>query len=131
MNWKQELLRVYIERGAVSYGQFSLTGGGKSNFYIDGRLVTTTSKGLNAICRGIVDVLGSEKNLKAEVQLVAPAVSGIAIGAALSLYLDTNFVIDRGRAKEHGTTKRFEGIFEGNRRCIIIDDLITAGTTLI
>ena len=46
------------------------------------------------------------------------------------LELDRDFVIDRGKAKGHGRGRRFEGAFSDGPRCLIIEDLITVGSTL-
>jgi orotate phosphoribosyltransferase len=54
----------------------------------------------------------------------------VPIVTALGMHLDRPFVIDRGKPKGHGTGKRFEGAFEDGTKCLIIEDLITVGSTM-
>lgn len=129
-SWKQDLLDLYVERGALATGRFDLVGGGVTDFYIDGRMVTTSSIGLEIIAQQFVKIIESEHLLHSGDTVVAPALSGVPILVSLSLKLGIPYVIDRGRAKQHGMGKRFEGSFRSSDRCLVIDDLVTAGTTL-
>jgi len=131
MSYKEELIKIYIERGAVLLGNFSLTGGGSSNIYIDGRLVTTYPKSLMLIADEFLRIISSSDEFSDDLNIVVPPVSGISIAAVLSVKLGMPFIIDRGREKEHGTGKRFEGILSNNPACVLVDDLITKGTTLV
>ena len=130
-NWKDILMNCYVSRNALAAGEFKLTGGGTSNFYIDGRLVTTHPQGLMAITQAMRELIEQEKLLPPQANLIAPVLSGIPIVTALSLELGIPFLMDRGAPKKHGHSKRFEGVFTSSKQCLIIDDLITVGTTII
>jgi orotate phosphoribosyltransferase len=130
-NWKRTLIDCYLKRNALATGSFILTGGGTSDFYVDGRLVTTYPPGLRAITEAMVEVIGQNKLLLPNANLVAPVLSGIPIITALALKLDIPFLMDRGSPKKHGHSKRFEGSFTNSQHCLIIDDLITVGTTIV
>lgn len=129
-NWKKILINCYLTRGALASGNFKLTGGGTSDFYIDGRLVTTYPPGLRAITRAIRDLVGNEQLLCPDINLIAPVLSGVPIVTALALELGIPFVLDRGIPKKHGHSKRFEGLFTNSKECLIVDDLITVGSTI-
>jgi orotate phosphoribosyltransferase len=128
--WKQNLLDHYVDRGALAVGHFDLVGGGVTDFYIDGRMVTTSPVALELIAQQFARTIEEEQLLDSHDTIVAPALSGVPILVALSLKLGIPYVIDRGRPKQHGMGKRFEGAFRSSDRCLVIDDLITAGTTL-
>lgn len=129
--WKKELIECYVSRGAVSLGEFKLAGGGTSNLYIDGRRVTTFPRGLRAVTEGMIETIRRHDLFPSGCNLVAPVISGIPVVTSLSLSLDAPFVMDRGKPKQHGLGKRFEGVFGEDRRCLIVDDLVTVGSTLI
>jgi uridine monophosphate synthetase len=78
----------------------------------------------------MAEIIRDRNLLPANANLIAPIASGIPIGAALALQLNVPFVMDRGKPKAHGKGQRFEGVFSDDPRCLIIDDLITAGSTL-
>jgi orotate phosphoribosyltransferase len=127
---KDELAAYYIRRGAFLTGHFELTGGGTSDFYIDGRLIATYPPALRLIARMHAERIAADDLLPAGATLVGPALGAVPIVTALGMHLDRPFVIDRGKPKGHGTGKRFEGAFEDGTKCLIIEDLITVGSTM-
>jgi orotate phosphoribosyltransferase len=130
-DWKRALLDVYARSGAAKTGSFKLASGAMSDFYIDGRVVTTRPDGLRAIVAGMRAVIEQHQLLRGGVNLVGPVLSGVPIAAALSLELNVPYVIDRGAAKQHGMGKRFEGVFGDNPNALVVDDLLTSGGTLL
>ena len=130
-NWKETLLNYYIEKNAILSGKFKLKNGAIDNLYIDNRIITTSSIGLKAIITGMNELIEEFKLLSNNTNIVVPAISGISIGKSLSLNRDIQFIIDRGKFKNHGTCKRFEGLFSESKSCLVIDDLITKGITII
>lgn len=127
---KDELAAYYIRRGAFLTGRFELTGGGTSDFYIDGRLIATYPPALRLIAAEHARLIAEHGLLPADATLVGPALGAVPIVTALALELDRPFVIDRGKAKGHGRGRRFEGSFSDGPRCLIVEDLITVGSTL-
>jgi orotate phosphoribosyltransferase len=129
-SWRQPLIERYIERKALLSGEFELRGGSKSDFYIDGRKVTTDHIGLGIISDAMMEISRAQHLLLPDTNLVAPVVSGIPIAVGLALRMGMPYLMDRGQPKQHGMVKRFEGEFTGSASCFVVDDLITAGTTL-
>lgn len=127
---KAELAQMYLDRQAFLTGHFQLSGGGTSDFYIDGRLIATYPPALRLIARAYADLIAQHDLLGPDDTLVAPALGAVPIGTALALELDRPFVIDRGQAKGHGRGRRFEGTFGSAARCLVVEDLITVGSTL-
>lgn len=127
------LERLLLER-SVRRGEFLLSSGASSSWYIDGRLTTMSAQGLALIGR-----LG----LRAirEAGWDAEAVGGLTMGADPVAYaiarasLDEPPVVDafsvRKEAKEHGTGKRIEGNFRKGLSVVIVEDVITSGRSAI
>lgn len=130
-NWKETLTKYYIERHAVAVGTFTLTGGSTSNFYVDGRAITTYPPALRIIASVMKQMILERNLLPENGNLVAPVLSAVPIGAVLALDFDIPYIIDRVTQKSHGLSKRFEGHFTSSDYCLVIDDTITRGTTLI
>ncbi len=131
MDWKEELLKIYVDRGGILKGDFTLTSGKKSNLYIDSRLVSTFPRSLEIIAERFAGWLEDELAQTPGLNIIGPSLSGIPIAAVLSVTLQKPFIIDRGEKKGHGTGKRFEGSFTDSPKCVIIDDLVTRGTTSV
>lgn len=130
-SWKLSLIGHYVHRRAMATGRFDLSGGGTTDFYIDGRLVTTYPPALRAIATGMLETIRARDLMPPGSNIVAPALSGVPVAAALSLELDIPFVIDRGAPKNHGMSKRFEGSFNESPQCLVVDDLITVASTVL
>ena len=120
---KEELKGLLRETGAVKTGDFTLSSGQKSNFYIDCRKVTLHAQGAKLIGR---IVLSKIKGLKID------AVGGLTmgadpiIGAVITLGDIPGFIV-RKKAKEHGTKQRIEGILQPGWNVLIVEDVATTG----
>ena len=69
----ERLLEIALERGALKYGQFTLTSGRQSSYYFDGRLLSLDPEGAHLIGKALVPLL-SDANVD--------AVGGPTLGAA-------------------------------------------------
>jgi orotate phosphoribosyltransferase len=130
-DWKRDLIDAYISRKAMSVGHFTLASGATSDFYIDGRKVATYPPGLRAITTGMGELIRAKNLAPAGCTLIGPALGGVPLATAVSLALDIPFVMDRGKPKEHGLSRRYEGVFGASPRCLVLDDVITVGSTLV
>ena len=83
---KDELAAYYVRRGAFLTGHFELTGGGTSDFYIDGRLIATYPPALRLIAAEYARLI-AEHDLLPEVR-TALAEYGGAQRSVLEAELD-------------------------------------------
>ncbi len=125
---KKRLKELFISYGAIKRGKVILSSGKKSNYYIDGRMVSTTSEGAPLIADIINEMLKGED---------IDAVGGPTIGADPILgalagkgYYRT-FII-RKEPKKHGLSKWIEGLLkETDKKVAIVDDVATTGGSII
>ncbi|HEX4561850.1 MAG TPA: orotate phosphoribosyltransferase [Gemmatimonadales bacterium] len=131
-----ERLRDLLLARSVTRGDFTLSSGRKSTFYIDARRTTMSGDGL-----ALIGSLGLE-HLAAR-GWAPRAVGGLTLGADPVAYaiaaaartrpprtppappLDA-FTI-RKQAKTHGTGRRIEGCFEAGQSVVVVEDVITTG----
>jgi orotate phosphoribosyltransferase len=111
--------------GAVKTGEFTLSSGKKSNFYVDCRKVTLHPEGAKLIAKIILEKI---KDLKVD------AVGGLTLGAdpiaaAVVTLSDIPGFIVRKNAKEHGTRQRIEGLIEKGWNVVIVEDVVTTGAS--
>ncbi|EEB05671.1 orotate phosphoribosyltransferase Ura5 [Schizosaccharomyces japonicus yFS275] len=133
MSHKVELLKRALENQVLKFGEFTLKSGRKSPYFFNSGLFTTGAD-LNALgaayAKAIVD-MGVEFDV-----LFGPAYKGIPLGAvtAAKLYELTGknygFCYNRKEAKSHGEGGNLVGADVTNKRVIILDDVITAGTAI-
>jgi orotate phosphoribosyltransferase len=126
------LLQLALERGALKYGEFTLSSGKKGSYYFDGRLLSLDPEGAHLIGKALLPLLR---------QSGVQAVGGPTVGAdpivtavALTSHLEgtpiSAFIV-RKEAKEHGTRQLIEGPLEMGSRVAIVDDTCTTGNSLL
>lgn len=118
-----ELKNLLKETEAVKFGDFTLSSGKKSDFYVDCRRVTLHPKGAKLIGRLILEKI---KGLKVD------AVGGLTLGAdpiigAVITLSDLSGFIVRKKTKEHGTKQRLEGLLKPGDKVLIVEDVATTG----
>jgi orotate phosphoribosyltransferase len=121
-------------------GDFTLSSGGKSDYYIDCRITTLNAEGGRLTGLAILDLLKEKKLQPAAVGGLTlgadPIVSNIATASAYraqrhpSEQLIQGFLV-RKAEKSHGTGRRIEGFSEKNVPVLIVDDVCTTGASTI
>jgi len=126
----QEALAALLRERSVSLGDFLLSSGQRSTYYIDARKTTMSAEGQHLIGRlGLAAIRAAGWH--------PGAVGGLTMGADPVAYaiaresLDAPPVIQafsvRKAAKQHGTRQRIEGNFSAGDRVVIVEDVITSG----
>lgn len=130
---RRQLLDL-LARNSFRLGEFKLSSGLTSDYYIDCRTTTLSPQGglltarlfLNALMQ-----LPSPPDAVGGLTLGAdPIVVGVAIESARSEHPITGFLV-RKQEKTHGTGRRIEGQVPSGARVAIVDDVCTtAGSTI-
>ena len=113
---KQKLLDCQ----AVKFGDFTLTSGKKSKFYVDMKLASTEPDILSCIAKEFAKHLSKKIDFIAGMELGA-----VPLAVALSLETGLPYSMIRKEAREHGTGSRIEGPSKG--RAVLVDDVATTG----
>jgi len=122
-----------LERQALKRGNFVLSSGKTSTYYLDGRVITLTPEGaylvglimLDLVRHDAIDALGGP-TLGAD-----PIVGAVAAVSYLKDIPLQTFIV-RKAAKEHGTQRRVEGpALKAKSRVVLVDDVVTTGKALI
>lgn len=128
----KRILDLAKETGALLFGEFTLASGKKSGHYFDGRLLTLHPEGAHLIGKALYDEL---KDLDVDavgglVMGAIPIVTAIAISSYGSVKPIPAFFV-RDDTKDHGTRKRIEGHLKPGSRVAIVDDVVTAGGSVM
>jgi orotate phosphoribosyltransferase len=117
---------AHLVKAAYLEGDFLLSSGQRSKYYLDKYRFSTEPRLLKSIAEGLAGLLPQGLNCLAGVELGAvPLVTAVALETGLP------FVIVRKGAKEYGTAKLIEGVLpEGAKLALIEDVLTTAGQAI-
>lgn len=117
------LVRRLHEIGVVKTGDFVLKDGRHSPIYCDLRVLI----GHPDVMRLVGDAM-LQKASEIEHDVVAGIpYAGLPLACTMSILGDVPLVFPRKEAKDYGTKKRVEGVFETGARALVIDDVITTG----
>jgi orotate phosphoribosyltransferase len=135
----QQLLSI-LARTSFRLGQFTLSSGATSDYYVDCRTTTLHAEGGRLTGHAILELL-EEHGIEAEavggLTLGAdPIVSNVATASAWRAQskpeapLLHGFLV-RKAEKAHGTGRRIEGFCRKGARVVIVDDVCTTGASTI
>ena len=133
-------LLTLLSRISFKLGEFKLSSGGTSDYYIDCRTTTLHAEGGRLTGLAILDLLHEHKLKPAAVGGLTmgadPIVSNVATASAWYAQehhgspLIHGFLV-RKAEKAHGTGRRIEGFFEQGAPVVIVDDVCTTGASTI
>lgn len=133
-NTDRDDLLALLRRRSLTRGDFVLSSGRRSNYYIDARLTTMSGPGQVLIGRlGLaqLDALGWTPDQVGGLTLGAdPIAYAIAHAAALQSRTLDAFTV-RKEAKAHGAGRQIEGAFTPGARVVIVEDTITTGESAL
>jgi orotate phosphoribosyltransferase len=126
---RQDLLRLLAHK-SFRLGEFKLSSGGTSDYYIDCRTTTLDAKGSRLTGEVFSDEI-KQRGWKLQ------AIGGLTMGAdpivvAVSVVSgDLHGFLVRKAEKQHGTGQRIEGFREKGARVVIVDDVCTTGASTV
>ncbi len=106
--------------GAIKYGEFTLTSGKKSSYYVDIKLASTDPAVLKEIATEMTSLVEGEK-------IAGMELGAVPLATALSLETDLPFLMVRKKSKGHGTGGRIEGKLEEGEMVTVVEDVTTTG----
>jgi len=139
MTHSQQLLSL-LAHTSFRLGQFKLSSGGTSDYYIDCRTTTLHAEGGRLTGHAILELL-EQNNIEADAvggltMGADPIVSNVATASAwrAQQHPETQLLhgfLVRKAEKAHGTGRRIEGFCREGARVVVVDDVCTTGASTI
>jgi orotate phosphoribosyltransferase len=129
---QRDQLRQMLLNRSMRFGEFVLSSGATSNYYIDVRKTSLHPEGLRMIARLFVEMLQAD-NVTAVGGLTLgadPLVAGVMLRSAEMGKPIEGFLVRR-TTKDHGLRGLVEGNLAGHKRVAILDDVITSGESAL
>jgi orotate phosphoribosyltransferase len=122
-------LAAQLKEHAYLEGDFVLRSGKRSNYYLDKYRFETRPELLRPLGERIAAIV--QEHAADATRLAGPELGAVALAASASLASGLPFLIVRKAAKEYGTTKRIEGVFEPGECVCVVEDVVTSGGALL
>lgn len=130
---REQLLNL-LATNSFRLGEFTLSSGGKSDYYIDCRTTTLHAKGAELTGQVFLDLIRQQGwnaeavgglTMGADPIVVATSVISSQAGAPINGFLV------RKAEKAHGMGRRVEGFQKKGAHVVIVDDVCTTGSSTI
>lgn len=129
MDKEREFILSLLRCEVLKLGNFKLRSGDITPIYIDLRRIINYPE----VMKDVVSIIRAkqvEENIKTDMVCGVPY-TAIPIAAVFSTSYNIPMVLARKEAKDYGTKRLVEGVFKPGDSCLLIEDIICSGTSIL
>ena len=127
MSSKDYVIELLKNNNVFLEGDFTLSSGKKSNYYINMKKAITEPEILSTISKIITEKIKDDNIDK----IAGPALGAVPIATAVSLESNIPLLMIRKQKKGYGTSKLIEGELNEGDNVIVVEDVSTTGKSII
>ena len=127
----KEFVTFLHEKGAFKFGNFTLSSGKESSYYIDLRIIPSFPHLFRKMIKNLQNEISEKIGLDNFDSLVSVPTGGLVIAASLAFEIVKPLIYVRDKPKDYGTSKLIEGNIDGINKVLVIDDVATTGTSVV
>jgi orotate phosphoribosyltransferase len=116
-----------IKKFGVKHGEFTLSSGEKSSYYIDLKGAYTRPEVMKEIVRSMTEKL---RGFKVD-RIAGMELGAVPLAVALSVSMNLPFVIIRKEKKDYGAGRRIEGEINEEDFVLLVEDVVTTGRSIV
>lgn len=131
MEFVKEFATFLYQNGAIKFGNFKLSSGKESPYYIDLRLVPSFPHQFRKMIKALQNSISEKIGFENFDCIASVPTSGLVIASALAIELVKPLIYIRQKPKEYGTENVIEGKIPKGTRVLLVDDVATTGHSLI
>ncbi|MEM0128483.1 MAG: orotate phosphoribosyltransferase [Thermoplasmatales archaeon] len=113
-----------VKNGNIKFGNFTLSSGKQSDYYVDVKTALLNPKFLKAVSRMASEHVSGDK-------IAAVELGAVPLGVAVSLETGKELIIVRKERKDYGLEKWMEGRVEMGETVTFVEDVTTTGSTIL
>src|ERR1700726_4923313 len=126
---RQELLRLLATK-SFRLGEFKLSSGGTSDYYVDCRTTTLDARGSQLTGQVFLEEIRQRGWRPQAIGGLTMGADPVVVAVAVTSGELNGFLV-RKAEKQHGTGQRIEGFREKGARVVIVDDVCTTGASTV
>lgn len=131
MDFVKEFAIFLHESGAIKFGDFKLSSGKNSAYYIDLRLVPSFPYQFRKMIKSVQNLISEKIGLDSFDYIASVPTSGLVIASALAMETVKPLIYIRQKPKDYGTGSLIEGKISEGSRVVLVDDVGTTGHSLL
>ncbi len=131
MEFVKEFATFLYKNDIIKFGNFTLASGRDSSYYIDLRLVPSFPHEFRKMIKNLQNLVIEKTGLDSFDSLASVPTGGLVVTSALAIEIVKPLIYVRNKPKEHGTTKSIEGKTSAGMKVVMVDDVITTGTSVL
>jgi len=127
----KEFATFLYQNGAIKFGNFKLSSGKDSSYYIDLRLVPSFPHQFRKMIKTLQNSISEKIGFENFDCIASVPTSGLVIASALAIEIVKPLIYIRQKPKEYGTENVIEGKIAKGTSVLLVDDVATTGLSLI
>ena len=131
MEFVKEFAIFLHENGAIKFGDFKLSSGKNSAYYVDLRIIPSFPHQFRKIIKSLQNIIVEKIGLDGFEYIASVPTSGLVMASALAVEIVKPLIYIRQKPKNYGTGSLIEGKMQENSRVVLIDDVGTTGQSLL
>lgn len=131
MEFVKEFAAFLYQNGAIKFGNFKLSSGKDSPYYIDLRIVPSFPHQFRKMIKALQNLISEKIGFDNFDCIASVPTSGLVIASALAIETVKPLIYIRQKPKDHGTENVIEGKIAEGSRILLIDDIGTTGLSML
>ena len=131
MEFVKEFAIFLYKNNIIRFGNFTLASGKNSSYYVDLRLIPSYPHQFRKMIKNLQNLIVEKIGLDDFNCLASVPTGGLVVTSALAIEIVKPLIYVRSKPKEHGTTKSIEGKISAGMKAVMVDDVMTTGTSVL
>jgi len=131
MEFVKEFATFMLKEGVIKFGNFTLSSGKKSSFYVDLRIVPSFPNQFRKMIKNIQAMINADIGQDDFDGFVSIPTGGLVVASALAFETLKPLIYVRNKPKSYGLSKEVEGNIYDGMKLIMIDDVATTGASIV
>ena len=131
MEFVKEFAIFLYKNNIIRFGDFTLASGKNSSYYVDLRLIPSYPHQFRKMIKNLQNLIVEKTGLDDFECLASVPTGGLVVTSALAIEIVKPLIYVRSKPKEHGTAKSIEGKISAGMKMVMVDDVMTTGTSVL